>query len=159
MGMQRTPDSRKLTDQAFFVTAAVRDHVPVFAESGTAQIVLDTLQFFRSRHEMDLYGYVIMPDHVHAVVNLHAPLMLPDLMRRFKSYVARQIGHGAIWQHGYWSQAIPNGQILVQKLQYMLHNPVRKGLVRKPEDYEWSSAKDLLRDVPKTVDPWGTLMR
>jgi putative transposase len=157
--MQRTPASRKLTNQAFFVTAALLDHAPVFAEARAAQIAFDTLQFFRSRREIDLHGYVIMPDHIHAIVNLRAPLMLPDFMRRFKSYVARQVGQGAIWQHGYWSQAVPNEQILVEKLTYMLRNPVRKRLVERPEDYEWSSAKDQSRDVPATVDMWGALIR
>jgi putative transposase len=133
--MERTPHSRTLRDQTFFVTTSTLNRKPVFASDVAAEIVLNTLQFFRQRKEIELYGYVIMPDHVHLALRVAEPLTLPNLMRRFKSFVARAVGQGEIWEKGYWSQAIPAEAVLVQKLRYMMRNPVEEGFCEEVEHY------------------------
>lgn len=153
--MERTPHSRTLSGQTFFVTTSTLARNPVFASDSAAEIVLNTLQFFRQGREIELFGYVIMPDHVHFALKVVEPLTLPNLMRRFKSFVARAVGQGEIWEKSYWSQAIPAEAVLVQKLRYMLRNPVEKGLCQEAEHYRWSSVKEWYSGGEfQTIDPF-----
>jgi putative transposase len=144
--MDRTPASRQLTEQTFFVTTVSKNRARLFTTNQAVQTILNSLQFFRRRHEIELYGYLIMPDHLHAILKPLAPLILPAFMRRFKSYVAHATARGKIWDKGYWSQALPNEKIFLQKLRYIHENPVRKGLVAEAADYPWSSANEYCGD-------------
>lgn len=68
----------------------------MFANERAAQIALDSLQFFRRTKEIALYGYVIMPDHIHLIVKPLAPLTLSKFMRRFKTFIAHSLDRGSI---------------------------------------------------------------
>ena len=146
--MYRTPPNRKISDLTFFVTASLRDRQLLFADDAAAKIVLDSLQFFRAHGEIELYGYVIMPDHVHFVVRPVSPLTLPNMMRRFKTYTAHTIGAGAIWEDGYHSEVLTHAGIVKQKLNYIHENPVRQKLATKAENFRWSSAGAYTRGEP-----------
>ena len=140
--MRRVPENRLINDVTFFVTTRLNTTQTTLNDEDAAQLTLDTLSFYRQRHEVEIYGFVVMPDHVHLVVKILPPVTLPRWMNRFKSYIARQLGKGPIWQKGYWSEVIPSMKFLEQKLNYIHANPVRAGLVEEIEDYPWSSAQD-----------------
>jgi putative transposase len=151
--MWRVPQNRKLSDVTFFVTASLLRRSPIFGQTKAAQIALDSLQFFRKRGEIILYGYVIMPDHVHFVARILVPHTLPDIMRRFKNFVAHELSKGPIWEKGYISAAIPNEIVYAQKLNYLHYNPVKAGLVTEAEQFEFSSAKEYSKGEPyQTID-------
>jgi putative transposase len=118
------------------------DRRPLFASEDAARVVVNEFQFYRKRSEIELYGYVVMPDHVHAILKLTPPLLLSNWIRRFKTYVGRSLGHGPIWQTGSWTELVPDEEFLRQKLQYVHENPVRRGMVLRAEDYPWSSARE-----------------
>jgi putative transposase len=140
--MRRVPENRAIGGLTYFVTSRLNTNRPIFEESKCAQLILDTLNFYRKRGDIDLYGFVIMPDHVHLVVRLNGEITISWWMDRFKSYIARKLGKGPIWQQGYWSEVVPNIAFLEQKLQYIHNNPVRAEIVERAEDFEWSSARD-----------------
>lgn len=140
--MRRVPENRDATGLTFFVTARLETKQPIFKDKGRALFVLNTLNFYRQRGDIDLYGFVIMPDHIHIIVKLNGNITLSWWMDRFKSYIGRHLGEGPIWQQGFWSEAIPDYSFLEQKLRYIHDNPVKAGLVERAEDFEWSSACD-----------------
>ncbi|MBU0509781.1 transposase [bacterium] len=142
--MRRVPENRNVAGLAFFVTFRLISSEPLFAKGQAAQIAIEALQFYRQRGDIDLYGFAVMPDHVHMIVKMNGDVTLMWWMNRFKSYVGRQLGKGPIWQRGYWSEVVPDIPFLEQKLRYVHENPVRAGLVVSPEDYAWSSARDYL---------------
>jgi putative transposase len=153
--MQHVPPNRALSDQTFFVSAALKDRRPLFADEHAAKAVLDSWQFFRRRGEIELYGFVIMPDHVHLILRVNPPLTVSAFMRRFKDFVAHTLAQGPIWDKGYWSEIITSESMLIQKIEYMHGNPVQRGLAREIQDYPWSSAVDYYTDSEtKRVDPW-----
>jgi REP element-mobilizing transposase RayT len=114
---------------------------------------------------MHLFGYVILENHLHWIA---AGEGLSDLIARFKSYTARQIidelktrgfstmldelqyyklRHKSdqkyqLWQEGSHPQQILHHEMMVQKLEYMHHNPVRRGYVDESKDWRYSSARD-----------------
>lgn len=152
--MRRVPENRSAAGLTFFATCALKDRRPLFSLPCNAQAVLDALQFYRAQRGIEVYGFVIMPDHIHMVVKPQAPLTLPAFMNRFKSYVAHCVSPEAIWQRGYWSEVVASDGFLRQKLIYLHENPVRAGPVQAAEDFIWSSAGDIFSGDTSRIDPF-----
>ena len=84
-----------------------------------------------------------MPDHVHLVFRLADGQMLLDMMRSFGGFTGRQINkmqgtHGRIWQRGYFEHEIRTQKDYAQQLAYVCENSIRKGLVKRSEDWPYS---------------------
>lgn len=153
--MQHVPPNRAISDQTFFVSAALKSRRPLFADEHAVKVVLDSWQFFCRRGEIELYGFVVMPDHVHLILRVIPPLTVSSFMRRFKDFVAHTVAQGPIWDKGYWSEIMTSESLLIEKLEYIHGNPVRRGLTENASDYPWSSAADYCTDCEtKRVDPW-----
>ncbi|MBU0692100.1 transposase [bacterium] len=139
--MKTTPSNRTIPNTTYFITTNLLERA-LFADDSTKQIIFDTLNFYRSRGDIKLHGFVIMPDHLHLMVRVLESQTLPRFMNGFKSYIANQLGSLQIWQKGYWSEIITEMRFAIEKLDYIHNNPVRAELVAEPADYEWSSAID-----------------
>lgn len=55
----------------YFVTTAIDRFIPVFEEAKLADIAIDNLDFYRKKYGCKLYAYVVMPDHLHLIVDMH----------------------------------------------------------------------------------------
>ncbi len=80
-----------------------------------------------------------MPDHLHAVFELKTGT-LPQVMHSLKSYTAKQVKYllqlpSAVWQEQYHDHAVRKSENLEDVILYMLHNPVRAGLVKDFHEY------------------------
>ena len=96
--------------------------------------------------KFDLYGLVVMPDHVHlALVPLRlscGPVPIAEIMQVIKGASARRINkllnrRGRVWQEESFDRALRKEEQFEEKLYYMLENSVRAGLVGDPLDYPW----------------------
>ena len=89
-------------------------------------------------------AFVVMPNHLHLLVTPSVPI--PRLTRRLKGYTAREANRilgrtgEAFWQPESYDHWVRNQQEWARIAMYIEENPVRAGLVAKPEDYPWSSA-------------------
>jgi putative transposase len=94
-----------------------------------------------------LHAAVVMPNHVHVIAQ---PLTLPDgrvinlssIIHSVKTFTARTINaqrgvQGPLWQDERYDRIIRDEAELLQKWQYLRHNPVERGLASSPEDYSW----------------------
>lgn len=94
-----------------------------------------------------LHGIVVMPDHVHMIIT---PLKddyggtygLAEIMKSIKGVSARSINRklnrrGSVWQEESFDHILRSGEHAQSKVEYILANPVRKGLVEKVDDYPW----------------------
>lgn len=91
---------------------------------------------------MQVYGYVVMLEHVHMLVSEpeHGPLA--QAMQSIKPSVALTLALRApdsFWQARYHDFNVWSERKFVKKLRYIHRNPVRRGLVERPEDWTWSS--------------------
>ena len=107
----------------------------------------------RRSFRLHVYGYVVMPEHVHPLISEPEKDTLADALKSLKQGVSRRlIGdhplkpktglNGApqhFWQKRYYDFNIRNYQQSVEKLRYIHRNPVEAGLCERPEDWEWSS--------------------
>jgi putative transposase len=130
----------------------------------TCQWQADAIQSAREKHSFDLWAFVFMPDHVHLIVFPRRPeyemrqilsgIKLP-VARRAIAYletqnspwlaqISRQRGsriERLFWQSGGgYDRNITNGKTLLKMIDYLHHNPVRRGLVERASDWKWSSA-------------------
>ena len=78
---------------------------------------------------------LLMPDHLHAIVQIPRDLTLVSVIRNFKQACAKQVG--IAWQRGFFEHRLRGAESSQQKYRYIEMNPVRAGLVKKPEDWPW----------------------
>ena len=197
----------KFNDQSYihFITTKTFRNRPYFSDNGRCNILLEELNFYRSRLGFKVLGYVIMPDHFHCLifwdVEEYPKLTISRIMQGIKGHSAKEISHylqtgrrkpslspysnGAsegshlpdiyskngipdksyhlpnayewhnigkvhtkpkvqIWQKGFYDFNIYSKKKLIEKLNYIHKNPVTTGLCDRPEDYRWSSYREIM---------------
>ena len=148
-----------------FLTLTIVDWIPLFTNPEIVSLVLESLRFVQKERRVVLYAYVIMEHHLHLVVSASE---LGKTMREFKSFTARSIvdyldGRNAIpileklksakllhkkesdyqlWQEGNHPEEIYSEKMLLQKIEYIHNNPVRRGYVDMPQEWRYSSARN-----------------
>lgn len=98
-------------------------------------------------HRYDLHAVVAMPDHVHVALSPRRndegwTYSIPEIMQEIKSVSSHRInketGHsGRVWQEESFDRAMRTAVGLELKIEYMIHNPVRAGLVETAFAYRW----------------------
>jgi putative transposase len=104
---------------------------------------------------MCVYGYIVMPDHVHLLVSETEVETLAVAIKALKQAVARRIirpGEQHVWQKRYYDLNIRNRKQFVEKLRYIHRNPVKAGLCKEPADWIWSSFRRYASGLEGTVE-------
>ncbi len=94
-----------------------------------------------------IHAVVVMPNHVHLLLtplrdvsgNLYS---LVEILQGIKSASAHSLNRalgrsGPVWQEESFDHVLRSEEGLAEKLEYVRENPVRRGLVIRPEDYRW----------------------
>ena len=108
-----------------------------------ASIVEESIFFgYGDRYIVD--AYVIMPDHVHLLIQPLLEWRLSKILQGIKGYSSRMINlkmnrKGAFWQDESMDHLIRNHEDWLDKLNYIHDNPVKAGIVSNPENYPFSS--------------------
>jgi REP element-mobilizing transposase RayT len=94
----------------------------------------------------EMFAWVIMPNHVHALIAPAAGSRLADILHAWKSWTAKAINRdrGAedqVWQKEYFDRFIRDERHFSATVAYIEENPVRAGLAAKPGDWRFSSAR------------------
>jgi putative transposase len=100
-------------------------------------------------------GYVLMPEHVHLLVSEPKDSALATALQVLKQRTSRllkQPGETQFWQRRYYDFNVHNPGKTTEKLRYMHRNPVKRGLVSKPEDWAWSSFRHYSRGLEGVVE-------
>ena len=121
------------------VTIAVRGRRRVFVDPRVANATVTVLREHAARTGTPVYGYCVMPDHVHLVVGASPACDIVTFVGQFKNLAQRAAwGHGvagAFWQTGFWDHVLQQDEQVDAVVRYVLHNPVRGGLVASWRDY------------------------
>jgi REP element-mobilizing transposase RayT len=110
-----------------------------------AEIVEGALGHFQG-NRYDLHAWVVMPNHVHAVLTPFEGHSVSDILHSWKSFTAsainRSLGRsGKLWQHESFDHLVRNHDSLIRFITYTENNPVAAGLCQHPEDWPFSSAR------------------
>ena len=125
-----------------FVTFSCYRRQPLLDHATAYGVFERELDVARIRYGFVVAGYVPMPEHVHLLVGEPHRSTLSVVLQVLKQQTSRKLKQrGAVqfWQRRYYDFNVHNEEKRVEKLRYMHRNPVKRGLVVKPEDWAWSS--------------------
>jgi putative transposase len=127
--------------QAHFVTFCCYQRRPLFRTDITNRTFETALERVRRSFGLCVYGYVVMPEHVHVLLGEPHQRTLADALKSLKQGVSRRliVDEEHFWQKRYYDFNIRNHRQFVEKLRYIHRNPVKRGLCEHPEHWEWSS--------------------
>jgi REP element-mobilizing transposase RayT len=106
-------------------------------------LLLGAIEGSRRRLNFLLCGYVLMPDHWHALIWPASPRPISQVLHDIKKVSALRLHatrgtQGAFWQRQFWDRFVRHAKEYRERLDYMHLNPARKGLVKRPQVWEQS---------------------
>jgi thiamine-phosphate pyrophosphorylase len=127
----------RLEGSAYFVTFRLLAGV---LNASERTIVLDHIKAGDDRFYR-LFAAVVMPDHAHVLLRPNEGVELSRILKGIKGASARLVNvsrgsSGSVWQDESWDRIMRDQTEFDEKLEYMLNNPVKKGLVTDPWEYD-----------------------
>lgn len=156
----------------YFVSFAVVEWIDVFTRIEYKDILLESLGFCQKNKGLEVFAWCIMTNHMHLVFRSAEANKPEDLLGDFKRFTSRavvqaiidnpkesrrdwlieqftkaavqssNVKHHQFWRHDNKPIELWSNKVLTEKIIYIHNNPVDEGLVFKPEDYVYSSARD-----------------
>ena len=159
-----------------FFTATILEWKTLLSEDAYKDIIIKSLQFLSDEKSIVVYGFVIMPNHVHLIWQIQDGYKQPAIQQRFMKFTAQQMKFKLqdsrdkklstflvnatdrqyqFWERNPLSIDLWSPEVFMQKLDYIHNNPIQDKwrLVEFPEDYKYSSA----RYYETGVDEFGFL--
>lgn len=117
----------------------------VFFNEGDYSEYLRLLNSYSQRFKVDILAYCLMPNHAHLITTPHEGGSLSQAIgethRNYTRFINfREKWRGYLWQ-GRFSSYVLDEKYLLAAIRYILLNPVKAKIVKKPWDYKWSSAR------------------
>lgn len=171
----------KIRDQnaIHYLTCTVVYWIGLFIRPLYRDVIIDSLKYCQQEKQLIIYGYVIMSNHVHLIVQSENS-NLSGTIRDFKTYTSKHIiekikeypesrrewmlwmferaakkhkrnSKYQVWRHNNHPVELESNKFLAQKLEYVHMNPVRACIVQYPEQYLYSSA-GVYADMPGVLE-------
>jgi REP element-mobilizing transposase RayT len=157
--------------EAYFITTTVVDWIRLFSNPIHQNIIIESLIYCCKEKGLEIYAWCLMPSHLHMICKAKDDDILANVMRDFKKFTSKKIiqllqqesneenaqalqkfaeacGHlkrrqeYKVWQNGYHAVLLRSNKFIYQKLNYIHNNPVKAGLVNRPEEFMYSSARN-----------------
>jgi putative transposase len=148
-----------------FVTCTVLHWLPLFTRQESVDIILQCFRYLQQNDNLKLYAYVILENHIHMVVRSND---IGKSMESFKKYTANELlkllqkenvktildqlrfykkAHRVdkiyqIWEEGYHPKLMQTDAMMINKINYIHQNPVKRGYVDEATHWRYSSARD-----------------
>ena len=156
-------------DDPYFVTFTIVDWLKVLSDDSYKMVLIESIIYCQKNKGLNLYGYCIMPNHVHMIIQATGAFSISDILRDLKKFTSKAIvskleeekpnGYKEylnsfleagkplkriktfkVWQDGNQAKLIFSNRFLLEKLAYIHNNPVEYGLCEVPWTYKYSSA-------------------
>jgi putative transposase len=137
------------------VTQRGNNRGQVFFGDDDKRFYLWTLAQYRRKYAVDIWGYCLMDNHMHALAVPHEPDSLARCFAGTNLIYTQQTNRkqgrsGRLWQNRFFSCPVDKDEYLWPVLRYIDRNPVRSKTVPRAWEYQWSSAR---HHVTGEVDP------
>ncbi len=179
----------KNQDALYFLTFQVVDWIDIFTRKYYRDIIIDSFKYSIENKGFQIFAYVIMSNHIHLVANsslgclsenirdikkftskriVEAMSEIPEsrkewIINRFKFNASQRSVNKKfqVWTHENHAILLYSNEFIRSKIEYIHNNPVKAGIVEKPEDYIYSSARNYASlkapiDIPLLILPWIT---
>lgn len=133
------------TQHSHFLTFSCYHRQPYFSSPLIRDLFLSSLEQTRHKYEFRVYGFVVMPEHIHMLVSEPRIELLATALQALKISVCRRATGGGwtheppFWQKRYYDRNVRDHDEFVHYLRYLHRNPVSRGLCAKAEEWPWSS--------------------
>jgi putative transposase len=142
------------SDRAFFITTVTANRQPIFRRDAVARLLIETLAHYRGEGKFLLHEFVIMPDHVHALITPAYEISLERAMQFIKGgFSYRLKSRPPVWQESFTNHRVRDWEDYEHHREYIRMNPVRARLAATPETYPYSSAAGVMRVSPLGLKP------
>ena len=160
-----------------FITFTCYRRQPFLNTPEVRDAFLRVLERTRLRYDFLIYGFVVMPSHVHLLISEPKQGMIATVIQALKIAYARyakthicqhkaDMGHDeqttSFWQRRYYDRNVRDNEEFIAALKYIHRNPVSRGLVAQQEDWLWSRYRHYALDEPGIVaveSPWAAYKR
>ncbi len=137
-----------------FITFSCYHRLPYLNTPDSKTTVEAILEQTRDRHSACIYAYVLMPEHVHLLINEPPAILLAQFLKSFKQTTSRKLkgDRDQFWQDRYFDRNVRGKDTRSDTMHYIHQNPVKRGLVTSPEQYQWSSYSHYLTGARGAVE-------
>ena len=125
---------RSESGRIYLITTATVDRRPVFEDFACARCVVREMRYLAEQGGVASLAWVVMPDHLHWLLQLGEHTDLSDTIRTLKGRSARRLG-GPLWQRAFHDRALREEEDLLAAARYIVANPLRAGLATRIGDY------------------------
>jgi putative transposase len=141
-------------DSLHFITFSCFHRLPLLQAPEAKETVEAILEQTRARHGARVYAYVLMPEHIHLLVNEPPGIVLAQFLKAVKQMTSRKLRgpRAKFWQERYYDSNIRGESACSDVVRYIHRNPVARGLVERPEDWAWSSFRHYASGARGTVE-------
>ncbi len=127
-------------NQIYHLVATTHKRVPVFDNFLAARIIINEMRALNEQNILSSLAWVVMPDHLHWLIQLNGNHQLNDIMKKLKGSSACKINKtlkqkGKLWQQGFYEHAIRHDESLKRTARYIVANPLRAKLVTSVTEY------------------------
>lgn len=119
-----------------FVTLNTWNKRQVFVHPKFAKKAIDYLYELQKKHAFAIHGFVVMPDHIHLLITVHAPSTITVLMHEYTAGLVFAVNIGAFLKDHYDLRLPQKPQ---DRLVYIHDKPFKAALCDNPKNYPWSS--------------------
>ena len=139
---------RLVMDHAcYHITARGNQKRRIFYEDIDFEEYLSRIRIYKKKYGFKLYGYCLMPNHIHLSGELgnkkHLSKFMQSLTRSYTAYFNKKYKKvGYLWQGRFKNRIIVKDRYLIDCMNYIELNPVRAGIVNAPHEYRWSSYRE-----------------
>ena len=119
-----------------FITFSCYRRLPYLNNDHARTVFLEILERLRQRHRLHIFGYVLMPEHVHLLIGEPKQIKLENFFRALKTETSKRLkgDRPRFWQYRYHDFNVFTQRKFSEKLRYIHRNPVKRELVENPED-------------------------
>jgi putative transposase len=147
-------------NQRYFITLTTHRRARSFATPSHANALAAQIAPFFAVRCFEVLAYCVMPDHVHLLLEgLSDAADLREAIRAWKprtGYDWKQRTAEYLWQPGFHDRVMREGEDTRLVVRYILHNPVRAGLVTNARDYPWSgSSRYTIAELQEHAGEWS----
>lgn len=138
-----------------FLTFSCYRRQALLTRDGAYTVFERQLEIIRKKYGFVIAGYVLMPEHVHLLVGEPRQPSLSVVLQVLKQQTSRKLKQRSevqFWQSRYYDFNVHTEEKRVEKLRYMHRNQVKRGLVEKPEQWQWSSFRHYATGEIGTVE-------
>src|ERR1039458_6310208 len=138
----RTKAPSRSSRSALYITFSCYHRQPLLASPRAMHQFEVALELSRVLYDFYIASYVVMPEHVHLLISEPQRGNLASALQAIKQSVARRLigKREHFWQARYYDFNVWTAKKRIEKLRYIHRNPVKRGLVAKPEDWAGSSS-------------------